>query len=388
MIEYPSTQPRLSGKEAEPLFAPGKPHCFLDFAEKNRVQQLTLDTLTRTNHEKNVRTGKPLLNNIYHDQLLKEILAIANDMGYDAEITGLFAAQNKERRLPGVSIITEIESRTEPRAIEAHILRRIFANIRLTRRGGDQPTTNGCETCMAVAYHQHGIQVGFGTRVIYCQNQMLLNAECYVTTYPDDNAFKVVEINELFDTIRDWLRNANQYVEKEQSVLKRWREQKINHSQLMYVIGRLEEARVRADSYKLRKLTQSYPLGFGQIGNFAEEALTRLEKNEDKKITLWDIYDIATNLYKPWLMSEFPNILPQNKAMAQFTLDMERIFQTGMVEMPNPPKPVSEDDIDVLRSKLKERISSDIDKLCEDTKRNIKIKDFLKFVPVIDMSED
>lgn len=385
MIEYPALQPQFA-QEPYTLFGDDPNNCFLDFAEKARVQELTLEKLKRTNHENNARTGEPLLNGIYHDALIEQILGIAESCGFQPTITGLFAAQNKERKMQGVSIIKEIEKKYWNRAIEAHILRRIFANIRLVHP--DKKPSKTYETCIAVAYHQRGIQVGFGTRVIYCQNQMLLNADCYVTTYPDANAYKVVGLIELFEIVREWLLHAEQLVGKEQAILERWKNQKINHSQLMYVIGRLTEARVRVDSSRLAPLTKVYPLGSGQIGSFAEGAFCRLERSSDNTITIWDIYDIATNLYKPWLMPEFPNILPQNKAMAEFTLEMERIFQTGMVEMPKPPIPVSEDDIDALRSKLKEKMSTDIDKLCEDAKRNIKIKDFVKLVPVISMNED
>lgn len=355
MTEYPSRQPQVAAN----LFTSST---FLDFVGNNRVQELGLDKLEKTNHEVNAYTDKPQ-NGVFHDKLIHEVLKIAEDCDYEPIITGLFAAQNQERKLPGVSIISELEHRYGEKAIEAHILRRIFVNIKLKKRG--EQVNDKYDTCLAIAYHQRGIQVGFGTNVVYCHNQMLLNAECYVTTYSDEYAYKEnVSLDELYEIIRNWLKNANQLIQNEQEILERWQKQKINYSQLMYVVGRLMDMRVREDSSRLTKLYKSYPLGRGQIFDVSEELIHRLESNEDKKISLWDIYDAATNLYKPWLMPEFPNILSQNKAMADFLGDLERTFTMGQAELPKPAQPLADNDIVMLRQRLKDKINRDIDNLC------------------------
>ena len=355
MIEYPSIQPKIAGN----LFSNDT---FLDFVGSNRVQELTLEKLKRTNHERNGNNNKPL-NGIFHDELIQYVLEIAKECGYEATITGLFAAQNQERKLPGVSVISELERQYGAKAVEIHILRRLFVNIRLTK---EKEQANGkYETCLAIAYHQRGIQVGFGTNVVYCHNQMLLNAECYVTTYTDEYAFEDnITLERLFQIIQSWLLNANLLIKNEQQILARWQEQKMNYSQLMYVMGRLMDMRVREDSSRLSKLYKSYPLGRGQIFDVSEELIHRLEESDDKQISLWDIYDAATNLYKPWLMPEFPNILRQNKAMADFLGDLERTFITGQAALPKPAKPLGDNDIAVLRQRLKDKLNRDIDNLC------------------------
>lgn len=355
MIEYPSRQPQVSSD----LFSS---NTFLDFVGKNRVQELSLEKLKRTNHEMNGYTKMPQ-NGVFHDEFIHKVLSIAERCEYQPEITGLFAAQNQERKLPGVSIISELERRYGQKAVEVHILRRLFVNIKLVKK--EEQVNGKYETCLAIAYHQRGIQVGFGTHVIYCHNQMLLNAECYVTTYSDEYAYEDnVTLERLYEIIYGWLQNANKLIQNEQEVLERWQRQKINYSQLMYVMGRLMDMRVREDSSRLSKLYKSYPLGRGQIFDVSEELIHRLESSEEKKISLWDIYDAATNLYKPWLMPEFPNILSQNKAMADFLGDLERTFTTGQAELPRPAQPLSDNDIVVLRQRLKDKINRDIDNLC------------------------
>ena len=110
MIEYPSRQPQVSSD----LFSS---NTFLDFVGKNRVQELSLEKLKRTNHEMNGYTKMPQ-NGVFHDEFIHKVLSIAERCEYQPEITGLFAAQNQERKLPGVSIISELERRYGQKAVE------------------------------------------------------------------------------------------------------------------------------------------------------------------------------------------------------------------------------------------------------------------------------
>lgn len=138
---------------------------FFDF-EKAKVQTLSLDQLART-HKENDIYGKPL-RGIYHYDLLNQIIGMCNAQNYDVEVYDLFAAQNKDRNTPGVVLLPQVEAQYGERAVEAHILRRVFANIRITNFDDADHTTN-----LAVAFHQKGIQVGFGNMVMICHNQCM-----------------------------------------------------------------------------------------------------------------------------------------------------------------------------------------------------------------------
>ena len=150
---------------------------FLSF-DTAKVQTLTLDQLARTQLEKDVY-GHPL-RGIYHFALTNQILDLCKEQGYNTEVYDLFAAQNKERQTPGVVLIPELEKQYGERATEAHLLRRVFANIRITDFDDDAHTT-----CLAVAFHQKGIQVGFGNNVKICHNQCMLGREHYIATYSE-----------------------------------------------------------------------------------------------------------------------------------------------------------------------------------------------------------
>ncbi|MCD7721005.1 MAG: DUF932 domain-containing protein, partial [Prevotellaceae bacterium] len=119
---------------------------FLDF-EKEKVQSITLDQLELTHKENNVY-GEPL-RGIYHYKLVEDVLAMCREFGYQTEVYDMFAAQNRDRTAPGVVLLPQVEAQFGEKAVEAHILRRVYTNVRLTDFDDEERTTN-----IAIAFHQ------------------------------------------------------------------------------------------------------------------------------------------------------------------------------------------------------------------------------------------
>ena len=93
---------------------------FLDF-ETNKVQVLTLEQLMRTNRE-NRGDDRSCPHGIYHYALINQILDMAKENGYDAEVYDLFATNNRDKQTPGVSLYPELEDKYGERAVEAHTI--------------------------------------------------------------------------------------------------------------------------------------------------------------------------------------------------------------------------------------------------------------------------
>lgn len=175
--------------------------------DKAKVQTLSLAQLERTHRENDVY-GKPL-RGIYHFELLNNLINECNNLGYNVEVYDLFAAQNKDRSTPGVVLLPQVEAIHGERAFEAHILRRVFANIRITDFDDEEKTTN-----LAVAFHQKGIQVGFGNMVKICHNQTMLCADKYIATYSERGKGRgePITIPQVLDVVKSWLVNARQII--------------------------------------------------------------------------------------------------------------------------------------------------------------------------------
>ena len=283
---------------------------FFDF-EKAKVQTLTIDQLERT-HKENDVYGKPL-RGIYHYELLNDIIGMCREQNYDVEVYDLFAAQNKDRNTPGVVLLPQVEAQFGERAVEAHILRRVFANIRIKDFDDEETTTN-----LAVAFHQKGIQVGFGPNVMICHNQCMLNREHYIATYSEKGTGRGngITIPEVLDIVKSWLVDARHIIVTEREKIEKMKQIQVDAQQMFILIGMLTALRVKCDTHiKEIKESRVYPLNQAQISTFTESML--LQYHREQRVTVWDIYNAATDLYKANTM-DIPSLLPQNRAMVGF----------------------------------------------------------------------
>ncbi len=289
---------------------------FFDF-ETNKCQQLTLDQLKRTNKE-NRGDDRSCMHGIYHFALIQQILDMAAERGLNAEVYDLFATNNRDKQTPGVSLYPELEKKYGERAVEAHCLRRVYANIRLSDWDNDELTTN-----IAVSYTQKGIQVGFGRTVKICHNLNMLGTGCFVSDYSCGN-FRYAhgdmyrtDLSGILRQIGSWLTDAEHLVITDDETIERMKRSVLTPEQIYTILGLLLTIRVTHDTSikSIRNATSVYPLNQAQISSFTESLLVK--QKEEGRITAWSFYNCATELYKPGT-TETNLILPMNMAMNEF----------------------------------------------------------------------
>lgn len=284
---------------------------FLSF-DKDRVQEITLEQLKKT-HKENSIDGKPL-KGIYHFDLIDRIEDLISQFGLKPEIYDLFACNNKERMNPGVVILPQVEEIYGERAVEAHVLRRVFCNMRLTNYDNDEFTTN-----LSIAFHQKGIQIGFGQNVKICHNQCMLNAEDYVSTYGNGRGTNR-SIEDCLEVVKGWLVDSRNKVEADRETIRRMMNINVSAQELFTLIGMLTATRVKCDSSNdLIHVNDVYPLNNAQINDFTERMLIKYET--DHAVSLFDVYNAATEQYKATAM-DITKIIPQNLSMTSFLNDM------------------------------------------------------------------
>lgn len=289
------------------------PDQFLDFST-SKVQSITMEQLRKTVKENypymdETGTYKPI-SGIYHFDFFDRITGMCHELGYEPEYYDMFAAQNRDGRTPGVTLLPAEEARLGTRAVGAHILRRVFANIRIKDFDTDEYTTN-----LSIAFHQKGIQAGFGNNVKICHNQCMLSPDKYAATYKDGSDSKV-EITEMLELIRGWLMDAKQTVERDRERIAKMKSIPVEADTTFRLIGMLTAARVAKDSNRKEiKTNARYPLNQSQISDYTENLLLRYKLNN--KVTVWDLYDAATELYKATSL-DMPMIMPMNRRMVEF----------------------------------------------------------------------
>lgn len=274
----------------------------------NNIETMSLDTLRRT-HKENDIYGQPV-KGIYHYEVIQRMADLCEKHNLNYEVEEIFAAQNKNKNQPGVVVLPQVEREFGVQAVEAHILRRIYTTIRINDWETDELTTT-----LVVAFHQDGIQAAIGPCVKICHNQCILSPERSVANYGRDK----VTTEELFDRVDEWLSNFHTHMTEDRERIKRLKSKVVSPTELYAFIGLLTAIRVSHDSTDKRLSSQvdTYPLNQGQISVFTEDLLKlNLEKG---KITLWDIYNVATELYKPG-RTDIPAMIPQNGALAELLL--------------------------------------------------------------------
>lgn len=272
-----------------------------DFS-KEKVQVLTLEELKRTYNENDI-WGKPL-RGMYHHQIIESVYGILLDNGLQAEINEIFAAQNGGKT-PGVVKAPELEDKYGEGAIEAHVLRRVYADINVRDYDNEELTTN-----VVVAFHQDNVQIAYGPMVKICHNQCILSPERVYTTCRQSG------INDIINQFNVAMGNFGRAIEQDKEFIERMKGYKMTANQLLQTIGIFTTMRVQHDTLKKPiKVTDTYPLNDAQISTFTEDLL--MLQGEKQEISLWDVYNVATKLYKASKMS-IPSMFPQHLALNNY----------------------------------------------------------------------
>ncbi len=277
--------------------------------ETEKVQVLDLETLKATYREDDVY-GNPL-REVYHFQVVNKVLDICRLNGLQVDVQDMFAANNNSRQFPGVSTLPAMVERYGKEAPEAHILRRVYTTIAIREDEDSELTTN-----IAIAYHQDGIQIAFGPCVKICHNLCILGADRITSNYGAGKATN----DDIFKTVDNWLKDFGNYRERDIRIINRMKEIECTKEDVLKLIGTLTAIRVSYDNGigEVRQQLTNYPLNQAQISIFTENYL-RFEQ-ENANVTLWDVYNLATHIYKPY-QTEIPNILPQTAVLYQVLND-------------------------------------------------------------------
>ncbi len=280
----------------------------LNFAEQ-AVQVLTLGELERSYHE-NLPTGDPV-GGIYHFALIQQVLAIFEKRGLTPVVQEIFAAANRDSKRPGVTLLPQLEEQYGERSVEAHLLRRVYANIEIR-----SDETDELVTCLAVAYHQKGIQLGIGPMVRVCHNQTILGAQDVVsnyTCYGGQSRKDKLSLESVIGRAELWADKYEPYQKIRRERMSALKSAQMDRNGMLQLIGLLVEKRILHDTNnEVLRSSQPYPLNSGQINETSEQLIALMR--HDEPISYWDAYQQLNTVLKPGRM-DIPQVLPQSLAL-------------------------------------------------------------------------
>ena len=280
----------------------------LNFAEKS-VQVLTLEELEKSYHE-NLTTGEPV-GGIYHFALIQEVLEMFEKRGLKPVVQEIFAAANRDSKRPGVTLLPQLEEKFGERAIEAHLLRRVYANIEIR-----SDETDDIVTCLAVAYHQKGIQLGIGPMVKVCHNQTILGAQDVVsnyTCYSGQSRKDKYSLEMVMNRAQRWADDYEPFQKVRRERMAALKSAQMDRNGMLQLIGVLVEKRILHDTNNdVLRISQPYPLNSSQINETSEQLIALMR--HDEPISYWDAYQQLNTVLKPSRM-DIPQVLPQSLAL-------------------------------------------------------------------------
>ena len=273
-----------------------------DFS-KEKVQTITLAELEATYKENDVY-GRPL-GGIYHSDLINGISDMARNAGLEVEMGEMFAVNNLDGKRPGVALLPEVEEKEGERSIRAHLLRRVFATIRMAPHRGE--TVGGFCPAIAISYSQHGIQIGIGPNIHICRNQTILCAKQMISNF----GYRRLEMDKKDlagpdwwrPTVEGWIDEVAKGVMQQQwaDIIQSLDEQLVYESDMQQIFGGLMQLRIQADtSEKSLRTGEIPPLTQSQINHCMERVLIKhFGKGGAGMCTKWDILNAMTDTVKP-----------------------------------------------------------------------------------------
>ena len=308
----------------------------LDFS-KEKVQTITLAELEATYKENDVY-GRPL-GGIYHSDLINGISDMAREAGLEVEMGDMFAVNNLDGKRPGVALLPEVEDKEGERSIRAHLLRRVFAVIRLAAGGIHKLPKSFVETAcpaIAISYSQHGIQIGIGPNIHICRNQTILSAQQLIANYGycrlDMDKKELAGADWWRPTVEGWIGDVASGVMQTQwaDIIQSLDEQLLYRQDMQQIFGGLMQLRIEADTPdKTLRTGEVPPLTQSQINHCMERVLIKhFGKGGAGMCTKWDILNAMTDTLKPLNDSEgrrvpgcdTSRILPQLARCVEFLL--------------------------------------------------------------------
>ena len=286
----------------------------LNFAEAP-VQVLTLEELERSYHE-NLPTGDPV-GGIYHFALIQQVLELFEKRGLKPAVQEIFAAANRDSKRPGVTILPQLEEKFGEKAVEAHLLRRVYANIEIR-----SDETDDVVTCLAVAYHQKGIQLGIGPMVKVCHNQTILGAQDVVsnyTCYGGQSRKDKLTLEMVMARAELWAQDYEPYQKIRAERISSMKSAQMDREGMLRLIGVLVEKRILHDSQnEVLRVATPYPLNSSQINETSEQLIALMR--HDEPVSYWDAYQQLNTVLKPGRM-DIPQVLPQSLALFETMFD-------------------------------------------------------------------
>ena len=288
----------------------------IDFNEK-KTHAITYDELKSTALE--LLPGDKPLHGMHHVHLISQIMTAIQLAGYEGVVKEIYVSSAGPTSLPGISAETERTLKYGELSIPSYTFRRIIAQI-------DIPSFDRGEivSSVVIAYHQKGIELGFGPKVHACSNMCIMSPQFSVASFGREDK---VDVEKMITIFKTWMGNLGDIAKKDDMIIDTMKNTIVHDTQIRELIGDMTLQRVGKDKFRTHS-AYGIPFNQSQIGQFCEGYLKfSADHNNPSSFQLWDVYNIGTELHKADRM-DFENLISQNLSFGRLLLDYFKIDTT------------------------------------------------------------
>ena len=281
------------------------------FADGKTTQNFTLDLLRNTINE-NQGYNTPM-NGITHADFIDSMSNIFFERGHTPIVKDMFISKNGASKLPGVSFIPQLQTQYGEKSLRAVLVRRLMVVVDIMNFNTNERTTS-----LVMSYSQDGITTAIGRTIQICRNLCIYGIEHVIHTTGSNRG---VSLDKVFQVLGEWATTVGDITNEFDNRLNEMQTREISFPKIQELIGNLSMIRVAKDSGLeiFGSRPSVYPFNNAQINKFAEDVI--IKNNENKLNTLYDLYNIGTNLHKPDHM-EFVNTIQQNAEWGRLVTDL------------------------------------------------------------------
>lgn len=215
-------------------------------------------------------------------EMIDEVHGILSERGISHELNQIWV-QNSEAQ----QVITREER--ERFSVEGTPINRWLFNQLVTKFSVGDALSDEYRSSIAISFNKNGIAVAFGENVHVCQNMSIFGNNL-MTTY---GASKI-PYDKMIEVVNHWMEKLPKKQQYNHRIINAMKGIEINDPKMVYeIVGKLYTQSVR-QAYG----NQSSPFTIGQMSSLVRE-LDRQMQVDSTVGTLWDVYNMGTNLYKP-----------------------------------------------------------------------------------------
>lgn len=233
--------------------------------------------------------------NIEHFEVLEHIGGLLSKYNLDFEFKPISASKG--------TMIERVEEQYGKNALEAAYLTKVFANIHINNW-----KSNGISNEIRMNYNEKGMELSFGKVVLVCSNGMTAFRGDVINTYGKDK----VSHEQAMELLKSWIITAEEKNKMYDDLIQGMRNQPVIKDVLTELIGDLEILAVKQAYCK----GDTAPFNIGQVSSFTRALMDQAEDVKPIE-TVWDMYNVGTNLFKPNVM-QMENIIESNLALTEF----------------------------------------------------------------------